>query len=146
MFKHILTATDGSDWANKGLDAAIELARLMQARLSVLTVSDVYPDYLVTDGYVVPSDAMRLSEAATSHAREVLDMSRARAAEKGVLAETLHIMVGPPALAITENAEELGCDLIVIGSRGRRGLTKLLLGSQASEVLSGTSLPVMIIR
>jgi nucleotide-binding universal stress UspA family protein len=146
MFKHILTATDGSDWANKGLDAAITLAGLMQARLSVLTVSDVYPDYLVTDGYVVPSDAMRLSEAASAHAREVLDMARARAAEKGVMAETLHIMVGPAALAITENAEELGCDLIVIGSRGRRGLTKLLLGSQASEVLSGTSLPVMIIR
>lgn len=146
MFKHILTATDGSDWANKGLEAAIDLAALMQARLSILTVSDVYPDYLVTDGYVVPSDAMRLSEAATAHAREVLDMARARSAAKGVTAETLHIMVGPAALAITENAEELGCDLIVIGSRGRRGLTKLLLGSQASEVLSGTSLPVMIIR
>jgi len=146
MFKHILTATDGSDWANKGMEAAIDLAALMQARLSILTVSDVYPDYLVTDGYVVPSDAMRLSEAATAHAREVLDMARAKASAKGVTAETLHIMVGPAALAITENAEELGCDLIVIGSRGRRGLTKLLLGSQASEVLSGTSLPVMIIR
>lgn len=146
MFKHILTATDGSDWANKGMEAAIDLAALMQARLSILTVSDVYPDYLVTDGYVVPSDAMRLSEAATAHAREVLDVARAKASAKGVTAETLHIMVGPAALAITENAEELGCDLIVIGSRGRRGLTKLLLGSQASEVLSGTSLPVMIIR
>ncbi|WP_283177604.1 universal stress protein [Gemmobacter sp. 24YEA27] len=54
--------------------------------------------------------------------------------------------IDTPAVAIYEKAEDLGCDLIVIGSRGRRGLTKLLLGSQAAEVLAGTKLPVLIVQ
>lgn len=146
MYRHILTATDGSDWAGKGLDAAIDLAALMKAELTILTASDPYPDYLVADGYMVAGDVDRIRGAAESNAQEILRAAVAKAKSKGVEAKSLYINAGPAALAITEEAEALGCDLIVIGSRGRRGLTKLFLGSQAAEVLAGTQLPVLIVK
>lgn len=146
MYRHILTATDGSEWAGKGLSAAIDLAAALGAELSIMTALEPYPEYLVTDGYMIAADFDRMREAAAATAAEILRQAKALAAEKGVEAKTHYVASGPAAWAITEEAEGLGCDLIVIGSRGRRGLTKLILGSQAAEVLAGTHLPVLIVK
>ena len=146
MFRHILTSTDGSDWAGKGVTTAIELAAALGARLTVLHVSEFQPAYLGEGGYAAVVDADRFREAANARAAEIFASAAEEAGKQGVTPQTVHVTEGPPAIAITHQAQELGCDLIVIGSRGRRGLTKLFLGSQAAEVLANTHLPVMIVK
>jgi len=64
----------------------------------------------------------------------------------GISAELLHVPNAHPATAIIETAKSRGCDLIVMGSHGHRGLRKLLLGSQTSEVLVDGSVPVLVVH
>ena len=72
-------------------------------------------------------------------------MKRARYRNSGTPAEFLHIPNAHPATAIIETAKSRGCDLIVMASHGRRGLRKLFLGSQTSEVLVDGSVPVLVV-
>jgi nucleotide-binding universal stress UspA family protein len=76
----------------------------------------------------------------------VLDEARAMAEQIGISVELLHVPNAHPATAIFEIAKSRGCDLIVMASHGRRGLRKLLLGSQTSEVLADGSVPVLVVR
>jgi nucleotide-binding universal stress UspA family protein len=76
---------------------------------------------------------------------KVLDEARAVAEQNGISAEFLHVSDAYPAAAIIETAKSKGCDLIVMASHGRRGLRKLLLGSQTSQVLADGSLPVLVV-
>lgn len=146
MFKHILTATDGSDWAFKGIKVAIDMAATHRAKLTVLTVTEPYPEYAYAEGMIPMPDSDQIREANRNRAREVLDGIHALAAERGVETFPIHIPDAHAATEIVAQADRLGADLIVIGSRGRRGLTKLILGSQAAEVLAGTQLPVLIVK
>lgn len=146
MFHHILTATDGSDWALKGVKVAIDMAAAMKSRLTILSVTEPYPDFVHAEGFIAVPDVERIREAAALRAAEILDSVSALAREQGVDPGAVYVDDSHAATAITEKAQELGCDLIVIGSRGRRGLTKLILGSQAAEVLAGTQLPVLIVK
>lgn len=76
----------------------------------------------------------------------MLDEARAMAERAGVSADLLHVPDAHPATAIIGTAKSRGCDLIVMGSHGRRGLRKLLLGSQTSEVLVDGSVPVLVVH
>lgn len=146
MFHHILTATDGSDYATKGLTAAIDLAAALKARLTILHASELYPDYAYADSFVAMAQSEQTLIAMAERGRQILEAADEMAKAKGVETALIFMENAHPATAIDEQAETLGCDLIVIGSRGRRGLTKLFLGSQAAEVLAGTKLPVLIIK
>lgn len=146
MFRHILTATDGSDWALKGVKVAIDMAAAMKARLTILSVTEPYPDYVHAEGFIAVPDVERIRQSAALKAAEILDSVSALARAQNVDPSAVYVDDAHAATAITEKAQELGCDLIVIGSRGRRGLTKLILGSQAAEVLAGTQLPVLIVK
>jgi nucleotide-binding universal stress UspA family protein len=75
----------------------------------------------------------------------VLDEVRAMVEQIGISAELLHVPNAYPAAAIIETAKSRGCDLIVMASHGRRGLRKLLLGSQTSQVLADGSVPVLVV-
>jgi len=83
--------------------------------------------------------------ACKEHADKVLDGARAIAEQIGVSAEFLHVPDAHPAAAIIETAKFRGCDLIVMASHGRRGLRKLLMGSQTSEVLADGNVPVLVV-
>lgn len=146
MFRHILTATDGSDWARKGVDVAIDMAAALKAKLTVIMAAEAYPDQLYADGMVSMTAFEGTRKALEARAHEVLEEIAAAARAKGVEPHRHYLENVHPGTAIVETAADQGCDLIVIGSRGRRGLTKLLLGSQAAEVLAGTKLPVMIVK
>ena len=80
------------------------------------------------------------------YAAKVLDEARAMAEQIGLSVALLHVPNSHPATAIVETAKSKGCDLIVMGSHGRRGFKKLLLGSQTSEVLADGSVPVLVVR
>lgn len=146
MFHHILTATDGSDWAFKGVKVAIEMAVVHKALLTVLTVTEPYPEYAYAEGMIPLPDADVIRNSNTLRAQEILDNIAVIAREQGVETKLIHIPDAHAATEIVAQAHDLGCDLIVIGSRGRRGLTKLILGSQAAEVLAGTQLPLLIVK
>lgn len=146
MFRHILTATDGSDWALKGVTAAIDLAARLDSKLTILTVSEYFPEYYYSEAVITLAETEKNRAVQQARADEVLASLAELARGKGVTPGLLYVANSHPATEITEKAKELGCDLIVIGSRGRRGLTKLFLGSQAAEVLANTTIPVMIIK
>jgi nucleotide-binding universal stress UspA family protein len=84
--------------------------------------------------------------ACKERAGKVLDEARAMAEQIGIAAELVHVPNAHPATAIVEAAKSRGCDLIVMASHGRRGIRRLLLGSQTSEVLLNGNVPVLVIH
>lgn len=148
MYRHILIATDGSELAGKGVEHGLALASKLQARATVLTVSEPintgFDDAL---GWSAVGTSMPEFQAAREEAaRKVLAGATAQAAGIGMDAATLHVADRYAAEAIVEAAEREGCDLIVMASHGRRALGRLLLGSQTSEVLARCGVPVLVIR
>jgi nucleotide-binding universal stress UspA family protein len=149
MYKHIVVAIDESDIAPKVLDHAFALARFSGAKLRIVTVTE--PSVLAAPGaeYVQVVTAQMLEEVeriTAEHAAQVLQKARDAATAAGVSAETQHVRRQHPAEGIMEVAEAVGADLVVMGSHGRRGLGRLLLGSQVSEVLAHSTLPVLVVR
>jgi nucleotide-binding universal stress UspA family protein len=149
MYANILLSTDGSDVAGKGIKHGIALARALNAKVTVITVTEPLPvDYGGGhDSGWFPSqeEVDHFDAACKEHAGKVLDDARAVAEQIGIAAELLHVPNAHPATAIIETAKSRDCDLIVMASHGRRGLRKLLLGSQTSYVLADGSVPVLVV-
>jgi nucleotide-binding universal stress UspA family protein len=148
MYANILLSTDGSDLATKGVKHGIALAKALTAKVTVITVTEPLVDF--GSGYASgwipsPEEVDRFDAACKERAGKVLDEARAMAEQIGISAELLHIPNAHPATAIIETAKSRGCDLIVMASHGRRGLRKLFLGSQTSEVLADGSVPVLVL-
>jgi nucleotide-binding universal stress UspA family protein len=150
MYANILLSTDGSDVAKKGVKHGLALAKALNAKVTVITVTDPLPiDH--GSGHAggwIPSkeEVDRFDAASKERAEKVLDEARAMAEQMGISAEFLHVSDAHPAAAIIETAKSRGCDLIVMASHGHRGLRKLLLGSQTSEVLADGSVPVLVVQ
>jgi nucleotide-binding universal stress UspA family protein len=149
MYANILLSTDGSDVARKGVEHGIALAKALNAKATVVTVTEALPiDYGGghDSGWIPSQDEIDHFDAACrQRAGQVLDQARAMAERSGVTVELLHVPNSHPATAIVETAKSRGCDLIVMSSHGRRGLRKLFLGSQTSEVLVNGSVPVLVV-
>ena len=140
MYANILLCTDGSDVARKGVKHGIALAKALNAKVTVITVTESPMLYLPREEDLVGWEAARKEVAG-----KVLDEARATAEQTGISAELLHVPNAHPATAIIETAKSRACDLIVMASHGHRGLRKLLLGSQTSEVLMDGSVPVLVV-
>src|SRR5215475_7015550 len=149
MYRHILVPTDGSDVARKGLQQGIALAKALNAKATVITVTEMLPVYYGGDiaaGWIPPQEMFDSFDAVCKErAGKVLDEARAMAKQIGIPVDVLHVPNAHPATAIIETAKSGGCDLIVMASHGRRGLRKLFLGSQTSEVLANGSVPVLVV-
>ncbi len=149
MFKSLLVAIDGSELGNKALSAAIELARVHGGKLVILTATDPVATGIGSGGFgTIDAGAivMRLEENYAAQAKALLDTARQSAEAAGIAAEAVHAARQSAADAILSVATEKGCDTIVMGSHGRRGLGRLILGSQAAEVLARSSLPVLVVK
>ena len=149
MYKHILISTDGSETAQKGVDHGLSLAKSLGARVTVITVSERFPIYAGAAGvgWIPGPNEMAQYEAGQKEAADrVLGEVKAAADRLGVEIETLHVPDALPAEAIVAAAKARGCSLIAMSSHGRRGLGRLLLGSQTSEVLSHSPVPVLVVR
>ena len=148
MYANILISTDGSDVARKGVQQGIALAKALNAKATVITVTETLPVYYggdIVTGWIPPQETFDSFDAACKErAGKVLDEARAMAKQIGISVELLHVPNAHPATAIIETAKSRGCDLIVMASHGRRGLKKLFLGSQTSEVLADGSVPVLV--
>jgi nucleotide-binding universal stress UspA family protein len=150
MYANILLSTDGSDVARKGVEQGIALAKALNAKVTVITVTEPIPvDY--GSGYAegwmpTKEDFVSWEAASKERAGKILAEARAMAEQIGISAELLHVPDAHPATAIIETAKSRGCDLIVMASHGRRGVRKLLLGSQTSEVLADGSVSALVVH
>ena len=144
MYSHILIATDGSELSTKGVDHGVKLAKVLGARVTIITVTDYWASgALAAAG---PATIAEYEESGRLAAEDILREAAEMASQSGVPAETRHIPNRYAADAIVETAQSTGADLIVMASHGRRGFRKLLLGSQTNEVLTTSTLPVLVVR
>lgn len=149
MYARILIATDGSDLADRALDRGLELAKLAGSEVTIVTVTE--PAAVIGGGYATVAGTMvdplpELIEAQNKGARELLERAAKRAADQGVTARTVLVDNSFPAEGIVRAATDIDAQLIVMGSHGRRGLNRLLLGSQTNNVLAHTKVPVLVTR
>ena len=139
-FETFLVPHDFSDDAEAALEAAVELARRLGARLHLLHVYQQPVDVLSPYGVAIqPNVGPELRAAAQGRLQQLA------ARISGVRVE-LHVAEGPPALAIAEQAQSLGADLVVMGTHGRTGLRHLLLGSVAERTMRTAPCPVLTVK
>ena len=147
MYRHLLGAADGSELSNLAVEHAIDLARALRAKLSLLHVAGQYPPPMLVDGTVFPTLPQDEHDAtAVKQTQAILEPLVARAVEAGVECIALHESDSAAWHAIIGTAERLHCDLIIMGSHGRGGLAALIMGSQTQKVLHHTNLPVLVVR
>jgi nucleotide-binding universal stress UspA family protein len=144
MYKHILIATDGSELAGRAVTAGLALAKVLQARVKAVTATEPWSAMVMGEpALVFPIE--EYEKAAAENAGRILSGVSSSAEDVGVECETVHVN-DFPAEGIVETARTKGCDLIVMALHGRRGLSKLLLGSQATRVLTLSPVPVLVCR
>lgn len=144
MYQHILIATDGSELATKGLDHGLRLAKALGAKTTIVMVTDMWATTALSSAGA--ETIVLYEESMQAAVKEVLDEAARFATETGVPHETRHIPNRYAADAIVELAQEVSADLIVMASHGRRGFRRMLLGSQTTEVLTASTVPVLVVR
>ena len=144
MFNRILIPTDGSDITAKAVDAGIKLAKSVGAQLYTISVKEPFPYSAISEMQPVPPqdffDAQ--DRIATKRVREVVELAHAAGLKcQAHTVEALH-----PWEAIIDHARHMECDLLVMASHGRRGVSALLLGSETQKVLTHSTIPVLVVR
>jgi len=145
MFKHILIATDGSSVATIATRTAVELAKICGATLTGIHVIEPFRPTTYGEMMIPSSETIYLDNARELAGRYLQDVEQTAAAA-GVPCHTLYEIGAPVHCTIEEAASTRHCDLIVVGSHGRRGLQRLLLGSETQKILLTTQLPVLVCR
>jgi nucleotide-binding universal stress UspA family protein len=147
MFHHILLPTDGSKVSTKAVKRGIDLAKKSRARVTAI---HVVPEFklMVDDGITMLSPALkkRFEEEGRKRAQQMLDDIARQARTRGVRCATLCVAGDSPYQEIIAAARRKKCDLILMASHGRRGLSSLLLGSETAKVLLHTKVPVLVVR
>lgn len=147
MFDRILVATDGSTLSRKAVKSAIALARLNGAELVALRVVPRYPtNYFEGAMAFLPEDIARVEQAWADKARETLTAIADDGARQGVKVKVATVNSDRVAEAIIAAARKHKSDLIVMASHGRKGVKRLLLGSETQHVLTHSTLPVLVLR
>jgi nucleotide-binding universal stress UspA family protein len=145
MYKHLLIAVDESELAFGALKQGVALAEKLGAKVTIVTVTEPWTAVVSGDAAIgFPIDEYQRSVSAW--AEDTLARARAVATKAGIDCEMVHVSDIYPADGILATASEKHCDLIVMGSHGRRGLTRLILGSQANNVVTQSTIPVLICR
>ena len=149
MYKHILIATDGSQLADRALAHGLALAKEVKASVTVVTVTQLWSAFDMAHKARQDRDRnpmQHFEEMAAASAKAILDTAVQKAKTAGVACEVVHVPDQHPAEGIIASVEKQGCDLIVMGSHGRRAMGRLLLGSQVNEVLAHSKVPALVVR
>ena len=144
MFKHIVVPVDGSDTAMRAVEKAAELAKAFGARITLVSVVDNYPFTGLGGDYVFGQT--EYLNAAKANANAAIERAQAALAAQGVSATGSVVEDHVIHDGILNTVESTGADLIVMGSHGRHGLEKLLLGSVTLRVLGRAKVTVMVVR
>ena len=144
MFKRILVPTDGSDITNKAVQTALSLAGQQGAQLYAISVKEPFPYSAISEMQPVPPQEFYDAQEriAAERVKAVVDAAgKAGVKCDGHTVEALHAWE-----AILDHAKAQECDLIVMASHGRRGITALLLGSETARVLTHSDIPVLVVK
>jgi len=140
MYRHILIPTDGSELSEHGVAQGLALAKSLGAKVSVIFVVEPFSEVTGRFLEAVATYVELRKEQATS----TLDRAANAAKDAGVSCETIQVENEQPHQAIIAAAEDKGCDLIVMSSHGRSGLSMLLIGSATNKVLTQAKTPVLV--
>jgi nucleotide-binding universal stress UspA family protein len=147
MYKCILVPTDGSPLSHKAIKEAVQLAKEQKAKVVGFHVVPPYQSRVFAD--YVPPDFMtprEYTELVKKKAVKHLDYIKKAAEQAGVAYTGGHTASEFPYMEIVRAAQRHRCDLIFMASHGRRGLSRLLLGSETSKVLAHSTIPVLVHR
>lgn len=145
MYKNILIATDGSELSDRAVRQGLEMATAAGARVTVVTVTDEFP---TGSGSLLPrpEDLERYKAAAAKSARMLLDRIVGEAKAMDLQCSPRHVSDQTPAEGILATCATDQCDLIVMSTHGRRGMDRLLLGSQAARVVTLSKVSVLVVK
>ena len=145
MYGKILVPVDGSDTSTRGLNEAIKIA---QAQGSQLRLVHIVNEFILDSTFAPGLYAENLVETLVKGGREMLDIAEKAAKREGVKADTVLIesIGGVASDLILAQAKQWPADLIVMGTRGRRGLARLAMGSDAEQVVRAAMVPVLLVR
>jgi nucleotide-binding universal stress UspA family protein len=150
MFKQVLVAVDGSLTGNRGLRTAIGLASDQKAPLAIVHVIDdmTSVSYVGDIGYVPGAFIDKVLDDLRANGRKILDKAVALASDAGVEARPLLVEAkgGSIADAILAQARKVRADVIVLGTHGRRGLRRVVMGSDAEAIVRDARVPVLLVR
>ena len=144
MFKRILVPTDGSDITGKAVDKAIGLAKSVGATLYAISVKEPFPYSAISEMQPTPPQEFFDAQERIAAKRLALVTDAAKAA--GVACQAHSVEALHPWEAIIDHAKRNECDLVVMASHGRRGVSALLLGSETQKVLTHSTIPVLVVR
>ena len=147
MYKRILVATDGSDLSKKAVQSAISLAAVTGAGLVALKVVARYPQsYFEGSLPINVKEVDRIETQWSDAGQAIVDAVREAAHTRGVKTKALVVRSDQVAESIIAASKKNKCDLIVMASHGRRGIKRLLLGSETMHVLTHSEVPVLVLR
>jgi nucleotide-binding universal stress UspA family protein len=146
MYRHILIPTDGSELAERAVTHGLSLAKFLGAKVTVITVDERLGAWLsFAESGVTEAFAPYYTEQIKKHVASVLDRVANAAKQAGVPCDTVQVEDVRPYEAIIATATDRGCDLIVMASHGRSGLSAVVLGSVTNKVLTYTKVPVLVV-
>ena len=145
MYKRILVPTDGSDLAAQAVAAAIDYAQVAGGAVVAFSVAQPYPLLPAVDGAMMIDPGVDSTELQQLAQQAVDEVARAANAA-GVACEGHTSLSFLPYEEIIRAAEDYQCDVIFMASHGRRGLSRLLAGSQTQKVLAYSHIPVLVLR
>jgi nucleotide-binding universal stress UspA family protein len=146
MYRHILIPTDGSELAERAVTKGLSLANSLGAKVSVIIVEEPFDWLGVSESKAQQAlgELAKHTEQIKKHAASVLNRVANAAKQAGVPRDTIQVENEQPYRAIIATAADRGCDLIVMASHGRSGLSAIVLGSVTKKVLTHTKTPVLV--
>lgn len=147
MYKRILLATDGSKLSQKAVEHALHLADLTGAEVVALKIVPRYPQTYFEGGVALAAaEIARIEKQWQAEAMETVNAVKAAGQKREVKVKPLTVKGDLVAEAVIATAKRQKCDLIVMASHGRRGIKRLLLGSETQQVLTHSHIPVLVLR
>lgn len=148
MYKHILLPTDGSTLSEKAIKQCIRLAKSIGAKITAI---NVVPEFqmIMDEGFVMSNAAAvkkRFEDETEKRSKRLLAEVKASASTAGVDCDSVSVTSSVPYEAIIKQAKKGRCDLIMMASHGRKGLSSILLGSETAKVLTHSTIPVLVVR
>lgn len=144
LYQHILVPIDGSETSMVAMKEAIKLGKALNSKITVVQVMALDP--FIADVYVKTGQTNELIERTRTYLLDILEKAKLEFANEGITVETKLLEGFVVHEEIIQAAQDLNADLIVMGSHGRTGVRKLVLGSVAQKVLGESHIPVLIVR
>lgn len=144
MFQRILVPTDGSEITAKAVQTGITLAKSVGARLLTISVKEPFPYSAISE--MQPTPPQEFFDAQERIASQRIKDVQTACEAAGVACEGHTVEALHPWEAIIDHATQNGCDLLVMASHGRRGVSALLLGSETQKVLTHSTIPILVVR